>query len=54
VLVYSDETAQRAVYINGQRYVEGQRVGGQVLVEQILRDGVVLAANGKRFTLRQE
>jgi hypothetical protein len=54
VLVYSEEAAQRAAYINGHRYVEGQRVGGRFLVEQILKDGVVLSANGKRFPLRQE
>jgi hypothetical protein len=54
VLVYSEEIAQRAAYINGQRYVEGQRVGGRMLVEEILRDGVVLTDKGRRFVLRQE
>lgn len=54
VLVYSEEVAQRAAYINGHRYVEGQRVGGRFLVEQILRDVVVLTANGQRYALRQE
>jgi hypothetical protein len=54
VLVYADDGAQRSVWINGQRYVEGQRVDGRIVVEQILRDGVVLRSDTKRFVLRQE
>ena len=54
VLIYSDNAAERAAYINGLRYVEGQRLDGRTVVERIDRDGVVLAAGGKRYVLKQE
>ena len=59
VLVYSTEPGQRAAYINGQRYTEGQRVDGRFVVERIVEDGVVLRGDGPRgdstrFTLKQQ
>jgi hypothetical protein len=54
VLIYSDHTAERVAYINGQRYVEGQRIDGRTIVEQIQRDGVLLAAGSKRYLLKQQ
>ena len=53
VLVYSSEPAERAAYINGLRYAEGQRVDGRFVVERIVEDGVVLRGDGKSFTLKQ-
>ncbi len=52
VVVYSENPRERAVYINGRRYVEGQSVEGRLVVEQIIRDGVVLRGGGQRFLLR--
>jgi hypothetical protein len=54
VLVFSENAAERAAYINGQRYLEGQRVQGRLVVERIMRDGVVLVGEGKRIVLKQD
>ena len=52
-LVYSDVPAERFVFINNQKYVEGQSIEGKVLVEGIVSDGAILSYQGKRFKLRQ-
>jgi general secretion pathway protein B len=52
VLSYSDNPAQRLVFINGRRYKEGDTVEGGARVEEIREDGVVLSDQGQRFTLR--
>jgi general secretion pathway protein B len=54
VLVYADDRAQRSAWINGQRFLEGQRIDGRILVEQIQRDGVMLRTETKRYLLKQE
>ena len=54
VLIYSENAAERVAYISGQRYIEGQRVGGRFVVERITRDGVILAVGGKRYLLKQQ
>jgi general secretion pathway protein B len=52
VLVYSEVPAERLVFINGRKYVEGQTVDGETVVEQITPDGVVLDHQGRRIMLR--
>jgi general secretion pathway protein B len=52
-LVYSDEPAERLVFINSQKYREGQPISGTVVVERITPDGVILSHEGKRFLRRQ-
>ncbi len=52
VLVYSERSAERMVFINSRKYVEGQRVDGRVLVEEITRGGAILSYEGQRFLLR--
>lgn len=52
VLVYSEIPAERLVFINGRKYVEGQTVNGEVVVEQITPDGAVLEHQGRRIVLR--
>ena len=52
VLVYSDVPAERLVFINGRKYVEGQTLDGDAVVEQITPDGAVLQHQGKRIVLR--
>jgi general secretion pathway protein B len=52
VLVYSEIPAERLVFINGRKYVEGQTVDGETVVEQITPDGVVLDHQGRRIMLR--
>ena len=51
VLLYGTTAADRMVFINGRKYVEGQSVDGAVVVERITADGAVLAHEGRRFLL---
>ncbi len=52
VFVYADAEPDRMVIINGRRYVKGQRVDGQYLVEDITPEGVVLSFQGERALWR--
>ena len=52
VLVYSDVPAERLVFINGRKYVEGQAVDGDAVLEQITPDGAVLRHGDQRVVLR--
>jgi general secretion pathway protein B len=52
-LVYSEVPAERLVFINNQKYLEGQSIDGKVVVEAIRPDGALLSYQGKRFMLRQ-
>lgn len=52
VLVYSEQPAERLVFINGRKYVEGQSVDGKLLVESITREGAILSYEGQRLLLR--
>jgi hypothetical protein len=40
------------VFINGRKYVEGQAVDGQILLESITREGALLSQEGQRVLLR--
>jgi general secretion pathway protein B len=53
VLVYADDPGERSAWIDGQRYVEGQRVHGRFTVDKISPDGVLLSGEGRRMVLRQ-
>jgi general secretion pathway protein B len=52
--VYSDEPAQRFVFINSRKYVEGEALqeGPRLLV--ITAEGAVLSQAGQNFLLLQE
>ncbi len=52
VLVYSDVPAERLVFINGRKYVEGQAVTEDAVVEQITADGAILRQGDRRLILR--
>jgi general secretion pathway protein B len=52
-LVYSEVPSERLIFVNNQKYVEGQSIEGKVVVEGILPDGAILSYQGKRFKLRQ-
>jgi general secretion pathway protein B len=53
VLVYSEIPAERLVFINGRKYVEGQSLDGEAaVVEQITPDGAVLQHQGRRIVLQ--
>jgi hypothetical protein len=53
MLVYSDVQADRLVFINNQKYVEGQSIDGQVVVEAITPEAAIVSYQGQRYTLRQ-
>jgi general secretion pathway protein B len=52
VLVYSDVPAERLVFINGRKYVEGQPLDSDTVLEQITPEGAVLRHQGKPLVLR--
>ena len=49
--VYSEKVAKRFVVINTRKYKEGGQLTEGPTVESITRDGVILASQGRRFTL---
>ena len=48
----SSDLAERMVFINGKKYIEGQTVDGDAVLEQITPDGAVLSQHGQRVVLR--
>jgi uncharacterized protein (DUF169 family) len=51
VVVYSDNPAQRMVFIDGKRYAEGDRVDAETVVERITPDGAIVTHRGQRHSL---
>lgn len=49
--VYSAKAADRFVVVNTRKYKEGEHLTEGPTVESITRDGVILANQGRRFTL---
>jgi general secretion pathway protein B len=49
VHIYDSDPAKRFVLINARKYREGEQTRQDVLVEEILPDGVVLSYDGHRF-----
>ena len=49
--VYSEKAASRFVVITSRKYQEGGQLTEGPTVESITRDGVILAYQGRRFTL---
>lgn len=47
--VYSDDPQQRFVVIKGERHVEGDDVGGGLILREVRPDGIVLELKGQRF-----
>jgi general secretion pathway protein B len=54
VLVWAADPKQRMVYMNGLKYVEGQKLESGAVIEQIVEDGVVLVQNGQRIRVRSD
>lgn len=52
--VFNDNPANRFVFINTNKYRQGDRMTEGPVVEQITRDGVVLDFRGRRFMLPRE
>ena len=54
LLVYSDDPAQRFVFINASKYVEGDALAEGPRVVEISTEGAILSHNGRNFLLPQE
>jgi general secretion pathway protein B len=52
ILLYAENKAERLVFINGRKYVEGDKVEGKYLLESITSEGAVLSHSGERAMLR--
>ncbi len=53
MVVYSEVPAQRLIFIDNQKYVEGSSIDGKLVVETITPEGAVLNYEGQRFQLHQ-
>ena len=53
MVVYSDVPAERLVFINNQKYLEGSALEGGLRLESIAPDSAVVAYQGQRYVLRQ-
>jgi hypothetical protein len=53
MVVYSDVPAERLVFINNQKYLEGSALDGGLRLESIAPDSAVVTYQGHRFVLRQ-
>lgn len=54
ILFYSKNKAERLVFINGRKYVEGDTIDGRYLLESITPEGAVLSFEGEKAILRPE
>jgi general secretion pathway protein B len=52
--IYASQPAQRAVFINGARYREGDALPGGARVQEITPDGAILFYGGQRFLLPRQ
>lgn len=52
LLMYSDNKAERMVYINGKKYGEGDYIDGIYLLESITGDGAIISHQGGRTLLQ--
>src|SRR5262249_23628033 len=54
MLVWAAEPGSRMVYVNGQKYVEGQTLGNGAVLEHIEPDAIVVIQDGRRLRVRSE
>ena len=52
--VYSDDPAERFVFLNMRKYREGDDTREGPQVERIAVDGVIMSHEGRRFVLPRE
>ena len=52
VHVWADKPAERLVFINGRKYVQGDRIEDKVLLEEITPEGAAVSYQGRRSLLR--
>jgi len=52
VHVYAESPGDRLVFINGSKYVQGDRIDGKAMLEEITQEGAVVSFEGRRSLLR--
>ncbi len=52
--VYSEDPAERFVFINMRKYTQGNKTTEGPVVESINADGVTLSHQGRRFNLPRD
>lgn len=52
ILLYDEDKAGRMVFINGRKYIEGDLIESDYLLENITLEGAVLSYRGERALLR--
>lgn len=52
VHVWADKPAERLVFINGRKYVQGDRIEDKALLEEITQEGALVSYQGRRSLLR--
>lgn len=52
VHVWADKPSERLVFINGRKYVQGDRIEDKVLLEEITPEGAAVSYQGRRSLLR--
>ena len=50
--LYSDTPANRMIFINGRKYIEGDRIEGLYLIESITPEGAVLSYRGAEASIK--
>ncbi|NNJ64059.1 MAG: GspB domain-containing protein, partial [Xanthomonadales bacterium] len=52
VLVYADKPEDRFLLVSGQRVVEGDTLDGNIMLEEIRREGAVFIYRSYRFLMK--
>jgi hypothetical protein len=52
VHVWADRPAERLVFINGRKYVQGDRIEEKAVLEEITPEGALVSYQGRRSLLR--
>jgi hypothetical protein len=52
VHVWADRPGERLVFINGRKYVQGDRIEDKAVLEEITQEGALVSYQGRRSLLR--
>jgi hypothetical protein len=52
VHVWAERPAERLVFINGRKYVQGDRIEDKAVLEEITPEGAMVSYQGRRSLLR--
>ena len=52
VHVWAERPAERLVFINGRKYVQGDRIEDKAVLEEITPEGAMVSYEGRRSLLR--